>query len=289
MTRTLLQVLPRAPEDLTQGRLIRLGEGVGKVVYASDHWVVKRERSTNEIIALISIWKMMRKWERRLPGDFGKRLLQHPSWQLRFMRVILQGFLALIPRSFWFGTHIGEVWRLYTHRDVRGEHLAVKHLSGTSSVPETISFPPTRVRIGGWPGWLTVSEATERVEATLLQRLTELAAEGRFVEVELWLERLLDLRRSGWKRGVFSVDAHLKNFGVTQDRVVLLDAGGLTDHWEDVERYFAAIGEAPEPHVALGLGSVLAPAPGVAERFNERLREVVNAEVVRRHWPRKAS
>jgi len=287
--RTLLRVLPNAPEDLTRGRLIRLGEGVGKVVYASDHWVIKRERSTNEIIALISIWKFVRKWERHLPGNFGQRLLQHPSRQLRFMRVVIQSFLTLIPRSFWFGTHIGEVWRIYAHRDARGEHLAVKHLSGTSSVPETITFPPTRLRVGGWPGWLTVSEATERVESTLLQRLTELAAEGRFVEVELWLERFLALRRSGWQSGVFSVDAHLKNFGVTQDRVVLLDPGGLTDHWEDVERYFAAIDESPEPHVAMGLGPVLSAAPAVAERFNDRWREVVNAEVVRRHWPRKAS
>ena len=37
-----LHLLPRAPAELTSGRLRRLGEGVGKVVYCSEHWVVKR-------------------------------------------------------------------------------------------------------------------------------------------------------------------------------------------------------------------------------------------------------
>jgi hypothetical protein len=32
-----LQVLTHAPEELTRGRLVRLGEGIHKVVYASDH------------------------------------------------------------------------------------------------------------------------------------------------------------------------------------------------------------------------------------------------------------
>src|SRR5690348_6459218 len=54
-------MLARPPAELTHTRLRRIGEGIGKVVYASDHWVVKRERSTHEIIALIIIWKMLSK------------------------------------------------------------------------------------------------------------------------------------------------------------------------------------------------------------------------------------
>ena len=46
------RMLPHPPEELTHGRLQRLGEGVGKVVYASEHWVVKRERSPGEVVAL---------------------------------------------------------------------------------------------------------------------------------------------------------------------------------------------------------------------------------------------
>ena len=52
---------------------------------------------------------------------------------------------------------------------------------------------------------------------------------GNFEEIELWLERLLETRQAGWQRGLFSVDAHLKNFGVCGDRIVLLDTGGLTN------------------------------------------------------------
>jgi hypothetical protein len=139
--------------------------------------------------------------------------------------------------------------------------------------------------VGGWPGWLTVSEATERVEATLHQRLTALAQGGRYDQVEIWLERLLDLRRKGWKRGVYSMDAHLKNFGVIGERVVLLDAGGLTDHWEEVEQHLEKVDRAAEPHAELGLGEVLQDAPAVASRFNARWKEAVNAEAVREVWP----
>ena len=61
-------VLSHAPSELTHGRLRRIGEGIGKVVYASDHWVVKRERSPSEILALIAIWKIVRKSEGIVPG-----------------------------------------------------------------------------------------------------------------------------------------------------------------------------------------------------------------------------
>jgi hypothetical protein len=282
--RDLLRVMSEAPGELTQRRLRRLGEGVGKVVYASENWVVKRERSTNEILAMIVVWKFVRRMEKHLPGDWGKHLRQHPGRQLRLLRVVAQAVVTVVPRGIWYSSHVGEMWRLYAHRDARGEHLAVKHLSGTAVVPDTITFPPTRVKVGGWPGWLTVSEATERVQATLHEKLRELAKAGRHAELEEWLERLLELRRAGWQRGVYSVDAHLKNFGVIDDRVVLLDAGGLTDHWEEVERHLEQIDRAAEPHKEMGLGEVLKGAPEVAARFDGKWKASVNAEAVREHW-----
>jgi len=63
-----VKVLTRAPEDLTRGRLVRLGEGISKVVYASDHWVIKRERRPSEIITLICVWKLRRS---EVPGGRG--------------------------------------------------------------------------------------------------------------------------------------------------------------------------------------------------------------------------
>jgi hypothetical protein len=280
-----MRVLPHAPEELTSGRLRRLGQGVGKVVYASERWVVKRERSPSEILALIAVWKLLRSVERILPGQLGRRLLEHPGRQIRFLRLLMQGLMAILPQSIWYATHIGAIWSLYISRDLRGERLARTRLAGTGLVPERVTFPPVRVRIGGWPGWLTVSEATERVEATLFQRLAELAQAGRFEEVELWLNRFLDLRQKGWQRGVFSVDAHLKNFGVTGDRVVLLDPGGLTDSWDEIEQRLAFEDVVSEPHIQLGLGPLLGGRPDIARRFNARWKAVVTPEVVRGRWP----
>ncbi|MBI4890757.1 MAG: hypothetical protein HY821_09050 [Acidobacteria bacterium] len=283
--RTLLEVMTEAPAELTEGRLKRLGEGVGKVVYASNHWVVKRERTTSEIFSMIVAWKMIRRMERHLPGDWGRNMRQHPSRQLRMLRVAARAMVAVVPRGVWYSSHVGDMWRLYAHRDTRGEHLAVKHLAGTSVVPETITFPPTRIRISGWPGYLTVSEATERVEGTLYDRVAVLAAKGLFEQVEIWLERLLELRRAAWRRGVFSVDAHLRNFGVVHSRVVLLDAGGLTDRWEEVEQHLAKLAAAAQPHVEMGLGEILRDAPSVARRFDEKWKESVNREAVSYYWP----
>src|SRR4051812_45082965 len=183
-------VLSHAPEELTRGRLRRLGEGIGKVVYASDHWVIKRERSPSEVVALILVWKTLRKLERMLPGNFGRRLVQNPSKQIRFLRVLVQAGMAGLPKTLWFSSHIRYIWRIYHTRTVRGERLAREQLSGTSLIPESISFPPVTVVVGGWPGRLTVSEATERVESTLHQRLTDLAKANRWDEVEQWLNRL---------------------------------------------------------------------------------------------------
>ena len=146
-------LLPHAPEELTTGRLRRLGEGVGKVVYASEHWVVKRERSPADIIALIVIWKILRAIARILPRRFGERLLKHPSKWIRLVRVAMRPLVMLIPRGAWLMTRIGQTWKLYHFRSTRGERLADDHLAGTTLIPEKISFPPIRVRVGGWPGW----------------------------------------------------------------------------------------------------------------------------------------
>lgn len=277
--------LPEPPEELTRAKLRRLGEGIGKVVYASDHWVVKRERSPSAIIALIVMWKFIRRMERHLPASLTSRLVEHPSRQIRFLRVLTQGVVAVVPRGVWFMTHIGEVWSLYSWRDVRGENLAEAHLSGTELIPRRITFPTTRVKVTGWPGWLNVSEAIERVETTLYGRIADLAEKDRFDEVELWLNRLLETRQNGWKQGVFSCDAHLKNFGVTGDRIVLLDPGGLTTCWNEIDRRLAFENRVDAPHVELGLGRILAPRPDIAERFDARWKSTVSRETIREHWP----
>jgi hypothetical protein len=277
--------LLHAPAELTSGRLTRLGEGIGKVVYASPHWVVKRPRSPSEVVALILLWKSVRKAESFLPSLFSRRLLEHPGRQIRLLRVIVQGVMMVLPRSLWLGEHVRDVWRVYRHNDRRGERLARTRLAGTPLVPEVIAFPPVRVRVGGWPGWLTVSEATARVENTLHGHLASLADSGRFDEIELWLDRFLALRQQGWQRGLFSLDAHLKNFGVAGDRIVLLDAGGLTDRWQDVHERLVFEEVIAEPHVQLGLASILASQPALASSFNARWKEIVNRESVRRLWP----
>jgi hypothetical protein len=283
------RMLAHAPEELIRDPLRRVGEGIGKVVYASDHWVVKRERSPLEIVALIVLWKVLRKAERILPGSLGQNLLQRPAKQIRVLRVATQTALRIVPKSVWFTAHVKELWKRYRFRDRRGEGLAREHLTGTSLIPERVTFPPVRVQIGGWPGWLTVSEATERVESTLYRRLAELADAGRFQELERWLDRFLELRQAGWQRGLFSVDAHLKNFGVSGDRIVLLDTGGLTNRWAEIEDQLAFEEVVAQPHIQLGLGPVLGGRPDIANRFDVRWKAIVNRAHVRRHWPAEAS
>lgn len=279
------QTLLHAPSELTATRLRRLGEGIGKVVYASEHWVVKRERSPVEVLALILIWKTLRRVTAALPGRLGRRLLERPSRRIRLLRFCIQPFVAILPKGLWFMTHARGIWRSYHKHSVRGEKLSILHLSGSGLVPNRVSFPPTRVKVAGWPGWLTVEEATERVEATLHQRLLDLAKRNRYEELDQWLVRFLELRQSGWERGLFSTDAHLKNFGVTGDRIVLLDPGGLTDRWTVVEERLAREERIEDPHRALGLGDVLARRPDIAERFDRKWKAVVNRETVRRCWP----
>lgn len=280
------RVLAHPPEELTRRRLARLGEGIGKVVYASERWVVKRERHPSEAMALIAVWKALRTFDRVLPFGLGQRMLERPGRQIRLLRLLFQAVVVVVPRGLWFSTHIGKMWRAHSSREAHGEKLAGEYLTGTVLVPERVSFPPTRIKVGRWPGWILVSEATERVECTLYERINELARGLRFDEIEVWLDRLLVARQEGWRRGVFSLDAHLKNFGVTADRVVLLDTGGLTNKWEDVEARFRAEDPFLGPHERLGLEYTLRDRPDIADRFNVKWRAVVNAGAVQSHWQR---
>ena len=280
------RVLTHPPEELTRRRLARLGEGIGKVVYASERWVVKRERHPSESMALIAVWRALRRFDRVLPFGLGQRMLERPGRQIRLLRLLFQSVVVVAPRGFWLSTHVGRMWRVHYTREAHGEKLAGEYLTGTALVPERVTFPPTRVKVGRWPGWIVVSEATERVEATLHDRINELARSLRFDEIEVWLERLLAARQEGWKRGVFSLDAHLKNFGVTADRVVLLDTGGLTDKWEDVERRLRSEDPYLSPHERLGLEYTLRDRPDIVDRFNAKWRAVVNLDAVRSRWPR---
>ena len=222
-------ILPEAPPEMTTRPLRRIGEGIGRVVYASANWVVKRERSPREVIALIVLWRMLRAIERAFPLGIAKRLMQGPSRQLRLLRMMIEAVVVIIPRTIWFSTHIFPVWRAYHKQSVKGTRLAESRLAGSSLIPCTIEFPPTRVRITGWPGWLVVCKAEERAEGTLLDHLCELAQAGFFNELEEWLDQFLEVRKNGWQHGLFSTDAHLKNFGIIGDRIVLLDSGGLTE------------------------------------------------------------
>jgi hypothetical protein len=282
------RVLPHAPAELLSGRLTRLGEGIGKVVYGSPHWVVKRERHPQEILALVTLWKALRRLDKLLPGRIGNRLLNHPGKRMKLLRALARAFVLVAPRWLWFMKHAREVGREFLRRAERGERLADQYLAGTALAPETVSFPPVRVKVGRWPGWLVVEEATERVEATLEERINDLARSLRFDEIETWLMRLLELRKAAWKRGVFSLDAHLKNYGVTADRVVLLDAGGLTDHWSEIEDRLLFESEITSPHVQLGMEFTLRDRPDIAERFDAAWRATVNAEAVKSHWPGRA-
>jgi hypothetical protein len=279
------RILARPPRELTNGKLKRLGEGIGKIVYASENWVVKRERKPFEIVALIVLWRMLRGLDRILPGNFGRKLASRPSRPLRFLRVTVQGTLLIVPKAIWFKSNIRNIWAQYHSRNVRGERLARERLAGTGLVPETISFPPIRVHVGGWPGWLTVSEATERVETTLHEKLNALADAGKLDEMENWLDRFLTVRQTGWSMGLFSTDAHLKNFGIIGERVVLIDAGGLTDRWSEIGSKLDIEEVVTEPHIQLGLGRCLARHPEIARRFNSKWKSTVNRDTVRELWP----
>src|ERR1700722_3978069 len=111
------RAIAQAPEELTRDRLKRLGEGIGKVVYASEHWVVRRERSPREVLALIILWKVLRKRAQILPFDWGRKLVSKPSTVLRFLRLLVQTMIAVVPRSVWYTRHIAQVLQTYRSRD----------------------------------------------------------------------------------------------------------------------------------------------------------------------------
>ncbi|NWF83069.1 MAG: hypothetical protein HXY18_04480 [Bryobacteraceae bacterium] len=188
------RVVARAPEELTAAKLEYLGEGVGKVVYASPHWVVKRERRPREILALIAIWRAVRKLEGYLPRSIARNFLERPAKQIRLLRLVAEALVTLVPLGYWLSSNVGNVRRLYRRRGRLGEFLAARHLAGAGLIAETITFPPVRVR--GWPGWLVVEEATERVEQTL--------------------------------------GAHLRNFGVPGGRVVLIAPRGRPPRGDEI-------------------------------------------------------
>jgi len=284
-----VRVLPHAPWELTREPLIRLGEGIGKVVYASEHWVVKRERRPAEILALIGLWRFLRRVERLLPAWLKPRIVPNPAKRIRWLMLFFQGVVMTVPKGIWFTTHIGEYWRWYTKSEARGAVLAEKYLLGTALIPERVTFPPVRIRVRDWPGWLIVSEATERVETNLQDRINDLARSLRFDEIQVWLDRLLATRRAGWQLGLFSLDAHLKNFGILGDRVVLLDTGGLTNRWPDIETRLKVIDEFLSPHARLGLELTLRDRPDIAERFDAQWRAAVNVDEIRRLWPKSKS
>ncbi len=123
------------------------------------------------------------------------------------------------------------------------------------------------------------------MEATLDRYIAGLADAGDFEKVEIWLMRFLETRQTGWQLGLFSVDAHLKNFGVIGDRIVLLDTGGLTNRWSDITARLTKDENVEAPHIQLGLGRALANCPDVARRFDERWKSLVNRDSVIRHWP----
>jgi hypothetical protein len=227
----------------------------------------------------------VRKLERLLPRRLRHRLLAGPSVTLRLLRVLMQAVLRVVPQSLWYMRHLRELWATHIARDKHGEQLAREHLLGTDLVPEQISFPPVRVNVGGWLGYLTVDHATERVEATLLDQIASLAQDGEWAQVEVWLARLLETRRTAWSLGIFSVDAHLKNYGITENRVVLIDPGGLTTQWSDVHERLEFEQGMAAPHVRLGLGRVLAPRPDIADRFDADWKRTVSVEGVLKHWP----
>ncbi len=247
--------------------------------------MVRRERSPREILALILIWKGLRRVSHLLPARMAEHLLGGPSKTIRLLRVVVQATALLVPRSVWFATHAGEVWKTYLRRGRRGERLARTKLAGTALVPERIAFPPIEVGIRGWPGWLKVCEAIERVEETLDERLRKLANAGRFGELEMWLDRFLALREAGWQRGVFSMDVHLKNFGVCGPRIVLLDAGGLTTRWSEIEDRLEHEDTVDQPHRQLGLAPLLENRPDIAARFDARWKAIVNPSHVIGRWP----
>jgi hypothetical protein len=63
----------------------------------------------------------------------------------------------------------------------------------------------------------------------------------------------------------------------------------VTNRWQDISARLSKDEQVQEPHIQLGLESLLADRPEVAQRFNERWKQMVNIESVREHWPDDAT
>jgi hypothetical protein len=50
-------------------------------------------------MALIGVWKLLRRLAHFLPGQVGRRLLEKPGKQIRFLRVVFRVLVVPIPRS----------------------------------------------------------------------------------------------------------------------------------------------------------------------------------------------
>ena len=198
--------------------------------------------------------------------------------------MIFQAIVLPIPKAVWLATHIGALWRWHSSREVQGQILADAYLAGTALVPGRVLFPPTRVKVRAWPGWLVTSEAAERVDMTLQDRINDLARALRFDDIEVWLRRFLEFRKAGWQHGLLSLDPHLKNYGVIADRVVLIDAGGLTNNWREIEERLGSEEEFDTPHVRLGLEMTLRDRPDIAQRFDELWKATVSLQSIRDRW-----
>jgi hypothetical protein len=72
---------------------------------------------------------------------------------------------------------------------------------------------------------------------------------------------------------------------VIGDRVVIIDAGGLTDCFDQIDQRLRFEERVSEPHAELGLGRVLATRPDMAARFDTLWKAVVNREYVKSRWP----
>ena len=66
---------------------------------------------------------------------------------------------------------------------------------------------------------------------------------------------------------------------------VLLDAGGLTNDWTDIEKRLDCDDQFGSPHVRLGLEMTLRERPDISQRFDAHWSATVNSETIRRHWP----
>jgi hypothetical protein len=278
------RVLSHAPEELTGGKLRRLGEGIGTVVYASDHWVVRRERSAADILALIVIWKALRGVARLLPGRLGARFLERPSRWIRLLRVTVRPLVVGFPHPVADDARRADV-ALYLSRDARGGVWPNSAWPARRCCPSASRFRPC-----AWGRRLARMADGERGHRTgggdTGPALAPPGDENRLRNWSAGSSACWIAPGGLAPRPVFDRRAP-QELGVVGDRVVLLDSGGLTDRWAEIETRLAP-SDSAAPHVMLGLETVLRARPDIAARFDERWNQVVSREGVLRHWPGEA-